>query len=142
MAGVKVTQRVQVVESERQFGQKSFTPFDDDTPLASGDDAARIASIISRIRSKPDVQLRTLQVTLTNAPAELVAAVYTTDFNDLIEVNVDLPGGQFKLDRNVQGVRHRFRLGYADTQFRTGTPVLTRFILGSDTFGVLGTSTL
>lgn len=142
MAQVLSFSRVQVVDSEEQFGQKSFTPFDEDTPLESGADAARIAGIIARIRSAADVQVRSLAVNLTDSDASKVQAVYGTDFNDLIEVDVTLPGGRFVLDRNIQGVRHRFRLGYAETQFRTGTPLLTRFILGNATFGVLGTSTL
>ena len=142
MAEARVTARVEVLESEDQFGVRSFTPFDDETPLQSGSDAQRIASLIARIRSVPDIQVRDLTVTLTEADAETVAAIYQTDFNDLIRVRVQLPGGQFELDRNIQGIRHTFRLGSAETTFRTGTPLLTRFILGSATFGVLGTNTL
>ena len=142
MAEARITSRVEVLESEDQFGVRSFTPFDDDTPLESGSDAQRIAGLIARIRAVPDIQVRDLTVNLTGADAETVATIYGVDFNDLIRVSVNLPGGLFELDRNIQGVRHRFRLGSATTTFRTGTPLLTRFILGSSEFGRLGQNTL
>jgi len=131
MSTTRVQARVEVVDSEDQFGVRSFTPFDDDTPLESGDDAQRIASIIARIRSVPDIQVRALTVNLTQASTDMIEAAYLSDFNDLIKIKVNLPGGAFELDRNIQGVRHRFRPGEAETTFRTGTPLLTRFILGS-----------
>jgi hypothetical protein len=105
-------------------------------------DALRNAEKTLRVRANPELRIESLGLNLVGANTAKLTAAFDTQFNDPIELAVNVPGGPINVRLIVDGISHRATPGSWETTFRTGTPLLSRFILGSSTFGRLGINTL
>ena len=105
-------------------------------------DALRNAEKTLRVRANPELRIESLGLNLVGADTAKLSAAFNTQFNDALQLSVTVPGGPINLRLIVDGISHRASPGNWQTTFKTGTPLLSRFILGSSTFGRLGINTL
>ena len=110
--------------------------------LEADADALRNAEKVLRIRANPELRIESIGLNLADADQAKLGAAFNTQFNDPLQVTFTVPGGPISVRLIVDGISHRARPGSWQTTFRTGTPLLSRFILGSPQFGRLGINTL
>jgi hypothetical protein len=110
--------------------------------LEENADALRNAEKTLRVRANPQLRIESLGLNLAGADQAKLAAAFNTQFNDPLQMTFTAPGGPISVRLIVDGISHRARPGSWQTTFKTGTPLLSRFILGSSTFGRLGINTL
>jgi hypothetical protein len=110
--------------------------------LEDDQDALDNANKVLRVRSEPTLRVEGISVNMIGADAGRNAAVFARELNDSIEVSLDAPGGDIDLTLIINEIEHTASPGTWTTKFSTERPLLTRFILDSDTYGILGTSTL
>ena len=100
------------------------------------------ANKVLRVRSDPTLRVEGITVNMVGADAGRNAAVFARELNDSLEVSLDAPGGAIDLTLIINDIEHTASPGTWQTKFSTEPPLLTRFILGNNTYGILGTSTL
>lgn len=93
---------------------------------------------------RKDIRLRVERIALdVSEVSNRVVPALSLDFGSPIRVTRRQPGGgSVTVDITVQGVEHRILPDRWVTSFSTAFPLATAFVLGSNEFGVLGTSTL
>lgn len=115
------------------------------TGLLMDSDADALSQARAILQARKDAELRTDQLVLdaTENDATRVAAALDLDFFDPIKVTRTQPGGgRVSKTLTVQGVTHTIRPDGWQTILSTAEPLVESFILGSSTYGVLGTSDL
>lgn len=110
--------------------------------MRTNTEALAQANAILEYRKTPRVRVDSVGLDLVGSAARIQAGL-SLDVGDPIHVHRTMPGGS-TLDvlLSVQGVNHDITPDRWSTTFTTAYPLSTAFILGSATFGVLGTSTL
>jgi hypothetical protein len=98
--------------------------------------------IASRATTDIRIDAMTLDLTTPNYQAGIEAAL-GLDFFDTVQISNTQPGGS-TLTKTLQvfGVNHSITPRSWLTTFTTGDPLITGFIIGNATYGILGVSTL
>jgi hypothetical protein len=100
------------------------------------------AYISNRATTDIRIDAMTLDLNTPNYDAGIVAAL-GLEFFDPVEISNDQPGGS-TITKTLQifGVQHDITPRTWFTTFTTGDPILTGFIIGNTTYGLLGISRL
>lgn len=108
-------------------------------------DAAALnqANAILNYRSTPQLEVRGLAIEMNSADTNRITAGLSIGIGDPIQVIRSQPGGTtITADLIVQSIQHDILPGEWTTRFGTARPLSVAFVLGSNDYGVLGTSTL
>jgi hypothetical protein len=135
-----VAQTVQDLASIEQFFIRSQSTTG--VILEEDSDALGNANKVLRVRSEPALRVESIAVNMVDADDTRNAAIFGRELNDSIEVSLAAPGGVISLALIINEIEHTATPGAWATRFSTERPLLTRFILGNPTYGILGTSTL
>jgi hypothetical protein len=101
-----------------------------------------LAYIASRAQTSIRCDAITLDLYEDNYDAGILAAL-SLDYFDPVSITTTQPGAS-ALSKTFQvfGVSHNITPSAWKTQFTTLEPIIDGFIIGSDQYGILGTSTL
>lgn len=107
-------------------------------------DTQALQQALTLLNIRKDVEVRIQSIGLDiSGPSSQVLPALSLGIGAPIQVARTQPGGsRIVVDLTIQGIRHEITAGTWKTTFTTTKTVGTAFILGSSTYGVLGTSTL